>query len=864
MLIPLLSLALLVLLALTLWRVRQEVRAGRAAACMMLAQAAWVACWIGETLAGDIGTKLRWDGVAWIPTVLAMSASLWVAESHSARLRTERIGSIGLLAITAPSALWSLFTSWRGARPGAHLEQHGEVSSLIYSFTWIETGVSLFLVLVVAAGAGYVLLTALRRPPGRRTDAVLLAIGLIAPYFIIDVTYVVGARWLGQRDVSPLAFALFAPLTALALLRGRTVELMLVARDQVVEELSDAVLVVDAQGRLIDVNAQARALLGASDARVGHPLADFPNAAPLLEAIEHGPGATRQLSSGSRQLDVHVSSLRGTEGHDAKVVVLHDVTALRDANAALSAARDELEHRVRERTAEVFDRERLLSAVFDNSVQYMGLLDRDGRVLTSNRAANALVGCTPEEVAGQPFWETPWWRHDPAQAAQIRAGIEAAVGGESFRMLVTHPDLDGALREVDFSLSPVRDAEGQVRWLTAEGRDLTRMRRGEREREELQQQVMHLQRLESIGRLAGGVAHDFNNYLTAIMGNAALVREGLPDGSPDAEALDGVLHAARSASQVTRQLLAIGRRQPAGVGPVEITASLNRLHALLGRLLGAEIQLVTRGAPNTGLAAIDPGPLEQVLVNLAINARDAMPDGGVLSIASDSVVLDEHDARARAIAPGTYVRIIVSDTGHGITDEMRERIFEPFFTTKPEGKGTGLGLAIVYSVLRAAGGHVEVQSTNGTGAQFVLHLPTATRAGAAPTASAQTIRADGSGRVLVVDDRDEVRRFVERGLRDRGFELRTASSAREALDVLNAGWRPDLLLCDVRMPGMSGPALVRMLREQGERVPVLYMSGQHDDAVGLTPDDTVLEKPFTIDALVTAIRDARLAAAQVG
>jgi two-component system cell cycle sensor histidine kinase/response regulator CckA len=757
--------------------------------------------------------------------------------------------------------LWSLYTSWRGARPDAHLEQHGIYPSLIYSFTWIETGVALFLLLVVASGAGYVLLSAMRRPPGHRADAVLLAIGLIGPYFVIDVAFVVGARWLGQRDVSPLAFALFAPLTTLALLRGRTVELMLVAREQVVEELSDAVLVVDAEGRLIDVNAQARALLGTPDASVGRRLDEFPSLAPLLQAIEQGPGATRQVSSGSRQLDVHVSSLRGTEGRDAKVVVLHDVTALRDANAALSTARDELEHRVRERTAEVFDRERLLSAVFDHSLQYMGLLDREGRVLTSNHAANALVGCTPEEVAGQPFWETPWWRHDPSQAEQIRQGVEAAARGESFRMLVTHPDLDGALREVDFSLNPVRDAEGQVRWITAEGRDLTQMRRGEREREELQQQVMHLQRLESIGRLAGGVAHDFNNYLTAIMGNAALVREGLPEGSPDAEALDGVLHAARSASQVTRQLLAIGRRQPTGTGPVDIAASLTRLHALLGRLLGSEIQLVTRGAPNTGLAAIDPGPLEQVLVNLAINARDAMPDGGVLSIASDSVVLDEHEARARAIAPGAYVRIIVSDTGHGITDEMRERIFEPFFTTKPEGKGTGLGLAIVYSVLRGAGGHVEVQSADGRGAEFVLHLPSATRAGLAATATAPAPRAHGTGRVLVVDDREEVRGFVERGLRDRGFELRTAGSAREALDLLGADWRPDLLLCDVRMPGTSGPALVKLLRERGDRVPVLYMSGQHDDTAGLTPEDALIAKPFTIDALVTAIGEAGVGAA---
>ncbi|PYP76599.1 MAG: hypothetical protein DMD35_18160 [Gemmatimonadetes bacterium] len=864
MLLPLLCLALLVALAIVIWGVRHDVRAAAPAAYMLLAQAAWVVCWIGETLAGDVGTKLRWDGVAWIPTVLAMAGSLAVAETQAARPRRERVGTIALLAITGPSALWSLFESWRGARPDAHLERIGPFSSLIYSFTWIESAVALFLLLVVASSAGYVLLSAMRRPPGHRAEVVLLAVGLIGPYFLQDVAFVVDARWLGQRDLAPLAFALFAPLTAIALLRGRTVELMLVARDQVVEELSDAVLVVDSQNRLIDMNVQARTLLGTSGASVGRPLADFPNVAPLMSAIDQGPGATRQVSAGSRQLDVHVSSLRGSEGRDAKVVVLHDVTALRDANAALSAARDELEQRVRERTAEVFDRERLLSAVFDNSVQYMGLLDRDGHVLTSNRAALALVGCTADEVVGQPFWETPWWRHDPAQAEQIREGVRQAAGGEPFRMLATHADDKGALREVDFSLSPVRDAEGHVRWLTAEGRDLTRLRRGEREREELQQQVMHLQRLESIGRLAGSVAHDFNNYLTAIMGNAALVREGLPNGSPDAEALDGVLHAARSAAQVTRQLLAIGRRQSAGAGPVDIVASLDRLHALFGRLLGTDIQLDTRGAPDTGLAAIDPGPLEQVLVNLAINARDAMPDGGVLTIASDSVVLDELEARARAISPGRYVRITVSDTGQGITDEVRARIFEPFFTTKPAGKGTGLGLAIVYSVLRGAGGHVEVQSAQGTGARFVLLLPSASQTGVAPRTSAPAMRALGTGRVLVVDDREEVRRFVERGLADRGFELRSASGAREAFDVLASGWRPDLLLCDVRMPVTSGPAFVKALRERGDRVPVLYMSGQHDGNMGLAPNDTVLAKPFTIDALVSAIDRVRVGSAQCG
>jgi two-component system, cell cycle sensor histidine kinase and response regulator CckA len=340
------------------------------------------------------------------------------------------------------------------------------------------------------------------------------------------------------------------------------------------------------------------------------------------------------------------------------------------------------------------------------------------------------------------------------------------------------------------------------------------------------------------------------------MGNASLVREGLPDGSPDAEALDGALHAARSASQVTRQLLAIGRRQPAGVGPVDIAAALQGLHGLLGRLLGAEIELVTRGAPNTGLASIDPGPLEQVLVNLAINARDAMPDGGVLSIEAAPVVLDEHEALARVIAPGSYVRITVSDTGDGITDEVRGRIFEPFFTTKAEGKGTGLGLAIVYSVLRGAGGHVELLPADGTGTQFVLHLPSATRTGAAARISAPGVRARGTGSVLVVDDREEVRRFVARGLTDRGFETRSAAGGREALDVIDGGWRPDLLLSDVRMPVMSGPALVRVLRERGDRVPVIYMSGQHEDAPGLTPDDTVLAKPFTIDALVAAIGGA--------
>jgi len=198
----------------------------------------------------------------------------------------------------------------------------------------------------------------------------------------------------------------------------------------------------------------------------------------------------------------------------------------------------------------------------------------------------------------------------------------------------------------------------------------------------------------------------------------------------------------------------------------------------------------------------------------------------------------------------------VADNGPGVHDDVRGRIFEPFFTTKAEGKGSGLGLAIVYSVLRGAGGHVEVQSTEGEGTQFVLHLPSAARPSVTARISAPVARTNGSGSVLVVDDREEVRRFVERGLTDRGFETRSAAGAREALEVLDGGWRPDLLLSDVRMPVTSGPALVKLLRERGDDLPVIYMSGQHEDAPGLTPEDTVLAKPFTIDALVKAIGDA--------
>ncbi len=385
---------------------------------------------------------------------------------------------------------------------------------------------------------------------------------------------------------------------------------------------------------------------------------------------------------------------------------------------------------------------------------------------------------------------------------------------------------DASTCPIELSLSAWQD-DGRIQ-ATVVIRDITERKQAQDVLRQRDAQLQQAQKMEAIGRLAGGVAHDFNNLLTAIVGFGGLVRDSLRDNDPIRADVDEVLTAADRAASLTRQLLAFSRRQvvtPRIIALEEIVANTEKM---LRRLIGEDIVLISARAPELGRVRADPGQIEQILVNLAVNARDAMPDGGELRIDLCDVEFDQADAPPRAgLEPGRYVRLAVSDSGSGIAPEVISHIFEPFFTTKPEGMGTGLGLATVYGIAKQNGGSVEVESSATRGTTFRVYFPRIDAAQA-------TVRAGRTPRpverasetVLLVEDDDRVRGLVATVLRKRGFTVLVASRGEEALEIVRGHAAPiHLLLSDIVMPGMSGRVVAARVTELRPETRVLLMSG---------------------------------------
>ena len=384
-----------------------------------------------------------------------------------------------------------------------------------------------------------------------------------------------------------------------------------------------------------------------------------------------------------------------------------------------------------------------------------------------------------------------------------------------------------------------------------------------RDRRRLEQQLQEAQKLEAVGKLAGGVAHDFNNVLTAILGSAELLLLDSPPGAPTREELDIIRGAATRAQDLIRQLLAFSARQVLQPVVLDLNHLVKNVGKMLRRLIGEDIKLVSDLAPELAAVRADPGQIEQVLVNLAVNARDAMPDGVRLAIKSFNAEVSEGDVSApNHVPPGRYAVLEVSDTGSGMSTETQARIFEPFFTTKAQGKGTGLGLATVYGIVRQSDGHISVESAPGAGATFRVYLPRVAEA-VTPAATPGTVTAPAVGRetVLLAEDEPLVRLLARRVLEQAGYTVLVAAGGAEALETARRHDGPiHLLLTDVVMPEMSGRDLVRHLLDLRPGVPVLYMTGYSDEAIArhgvLDPGTALIQKPFTPAALARKVREA--------
>jgi len=433
----------------------------------------------------------------------------------------------------------------------------------------------------------------------------------------------------------------------------------------------------------------------------------------------------------------------------------------------------------------------------------------------------------------------------------VREGADAAVReGKPYDIVHRIIKRDGALRWVHERADVVYDAHGRPARLIGTVQDIT-------ERRQLEEQLRHAQKLDAIGTLAGGIAHDLNNALTAIAGYTELALSVLRNEHPARADVQEIRRAAERAASVTRQLLAFSRKQLLEPRVFDLNEVVEDLGRLLGRLLGENVHLSTSLEPGLPPIHADPSQIEQAIINLAVNGRDAMADGGDLVLATSLERVDEASARVRAPMPtGTYVMLSVTDNGHGMTADTQAHIFEPFFTTKDVGKGTGLGLSMVYGTVKQSGGFIFVDSAPGSGSVFRLFFLPA----GAPDATAIRVEAHDAGvhpKLLVVEDEASVRTLVASTLAREGYAVIPAGSAEEALDLATDAGEIDLLLTDASMPGMSGLALARMMLAARPSLPVIVMSGYSEemlDVSALPASVVILRKPFTPTELRQKIR----------
>jgi PAS domain S-box-containing protein len=630
-------------------------------------------------------------------------------------------------------------------------------------------------------------------------------------------------------------------------------------RSEAIDSSIDGIAFASLDGRISSVNGAFLRLWGYDDERevVGRPAVEFwrspEAAAEVLSRTSEAGGAVGELEALRRDGTTFVAELSASIVRDAEArpVALMgsfiDVTARVRATEALREGEERLRQALRVADFGIFDHDQVADRIYWSPRQ------------------REIYGVGPDEEITLPLYmaavypddrgrigEAVRWAHDPASGGAFDVEHRITRRDGAIRWLTTRAQTffvgEGATRR------PVRTV-GAVR-------DVTEVRLAEEERERLREQLGHAQRLESVGRLAGGVAHDFNNMLAVILGTVELIRGRLDGPAWLTADLVEIERAALHARDVTRQLLAFSRRQVISPRAVDLNELLASTRRTLARLIGEDVRLEVLPAPDLWPVRLDPFQVDQILVNLAVNARDAMPSGGRLTIETANVHLDEAYCRANAgFTPGDHVLLAVSDDGEGIPREVLPRIFEPFFTTKPVGRGTGLGLATVYGIVAQNGGTIHVYSEPGQGTSFKIYLPRMAEGEPADAAAAPRAAIPPGRTVLLVEDDEMVRRMVTGMLRALGVEVVACGGWRDALErAQRADLRLDLVLSDVVMPEMSGKALRDRILEIRPGLPVLFMSGYTPNVIVhhgvLEAGVRLLQKPFGQEELARAVAEA--------
>jgi len=633
------------------------------------------------------------------------------------------------------------------------------------------------------------------------------------------------------------------------------------------ELIPDAVVIVDAAGVIRQINSLTEQLFGYNrEELVGQKLEVLVPERYRSRHVHHREGfegepKVRRMGSGldlfgrrndgsEFPVEISLSPLQLAEGF-VTLSVIRDITDQKKIQAELRRAHDELSHRT---NRELWEYRTRLISVIDSSEDAIITKDLDGIITSWNAGATNIYGYSAAEAMGKPITLlVPKDRHKEVTDIldSVRRG-ERVEHYESIRIAK-----DGRVLNMSLSISPVRASNGEIVGASVIARDVTEQKRTE-------EQLRQSQKMEAIGRLAGGVAHDFNNVLGIISACNDLLRARIERGDERWQYLDNMHKAAERGANLTRQLLAFSRKQIVRPQVFDLNQRLHDTSRLVRPLMGDDVEVLIRAQAASSLIEADPGQVDQVLLNLSVNARDAMPQGGKLILETATVEFDADIAKQHApLSPGKHVMLAVSDTGIGMDQVTVSRMFEPFFTTKEVGKGTGLGLATVYGIVKQCGGHIWVYSEPGRGTTLKIYFPSAdAKLGLETAAEAEADPSPGNGAtVLLVEDDELMSRLTRQMLEEHGYEVLEAPDAKTAMEFAEAaGDRIRVVLTDVVLRGMSGPEMVRQLIAKRPNLAVVYMSGYTGELISehdlLHPGVKLLEKPFSRLALLR-----RLAAA---
>jgi PAS domain S-box-containing protein len=525
----------------------------------------------------------------------------------------------------------------------------------------------------------------------------------------------------------------------------------------------------------------------------------------------------------------------------------------------LAHAFDQMAEHLARREQALRESEKKFRGLFDHAPLGYHECDREGRITNVNLTELEMLGYTQEEMMGKFVWNFVVEEEKSRQT----------VLGKLTGLIPPSKSLERTFRRKDGTSFPgiiqdqlLLDKERQITGIRSTVQDISDRKQAEKEKEALQEQVRQSQKMEAIGRLAGGVAHDFNNLLTIIKGYSQLSLLAMKAGDPLKEHIEEVIKAADRAANLTRQLLAFSRRQVMEMQVLDLNEILRNLDKMLSRMIGEDIEMKTILADNLWKVRADPGQIDQVVMNLVVNARDAMPKGGKLTLETANIRLDEEYAGKHvAVTPGDYVMISVADTGTGMNPEVMERIFDPFFTTKEKGRGTGLGLSTVYGIVKQSNGNIWVYSEPGQGTVFKIYLPRVDEpADEIKERIAMPEFPWGKETILVVEDDEKVRKLAVKVLENHGYKVLEAESGNKALEICRGRKKPvHLVLTDVVMPEMDGRQLTKQLTQILPGFKVLYMSGYTDNAIAhhgiIEKGLNFIQKPLSIEGLLRKVRE---------